>query len=153
MDHQEYAFSPHKTVTPQTVFFVVERLARKELTFSQCHHAAFCSKACFCLQLHTLSPLPVSLSPSLAAGGSSLLGCFCWQLHILSPFGNQSSGSILAAFWHHSGSILAAFWHYPGSILAAFWQHSGIILVLYSESLILNVIPKRHYIQNHWFWM
>ena len=91
---------------PQTWFVVVERLARKELTFSDCHHAAICSKACFCLQLHTLSPLPVARSPSLAAGGSSLLGCFCWQLHILSPLPVALSPSPTAGLFR----ILVCFW-------------------------------------------
>ena len=49
---------------------------------------------CFCRQLHTLSPLPVSLSPSLAAGGSSLLVCFWRQLHTLSPIPTALSHSL-----------------------------------------------------------
>ena len=152
-------------MTAHTVFFVVESLARKEMAFSHCHHAAICSKACFCLPLHTLSPLPVALSPSLGirwwlVGLAScavfvhLLGRFCRRLHtwslvsffwdlfvfILGSFLN------LASFRDHLeitlGSVMGHFviivctWHSPGIILEFLWGH----LLLFWDQFGFGVI-------------
>ena len=140
-------------MTTQTRFFVVVPLALiKTIFFAHCHHAAIGSKACFSLQLHTLSPLPVALPPSLAAGGSSLLGCFCRQLHTLSPMSAPLSPSLAVGCYGLLGLFLATvahvepsakgaaafilvsflhvalFWDHLGITLGSFWDHVGIIL-------------------------
>ena len=63
--------------------------------------AAGCSGllGCFCGHLHTLSPVPVALSPSLAAGCCSLLGCFWRQIHTLGPLPGALSPSLGLRRW------------------------------------------------------